>query len=365
MENLNRDLRNNYCVILAGGRGIRVWPWSRERKPKQFIDFFGSRRTQLQQTYDRFARFMPKENIFVNTDEAYVAIVKEQLPELDDFHIMAEPVHRNTAPSTAWATLRVLSLNADANLVVSPSDQAVLNEEAFRANILAGCDFVSSLNCVLTIGVRPTRPEPGYGYIQMGERLGGELYKVKAFTEKPQRAFATMFMQSGEFLWNTGLFIANARHFDSHFHRLFPNVYTRLHELQPESEAERNEVMSRHFSAFKNVSMDSGILEKRADVYVMRGDFGWADLGTWHGIYEAESRFEDDNVMIDCEAMMDNSHNNIVKVPRDRLAVISGLDGYIVAEYDNVLLICRKEDSSAQVRKFVTELKMRHGDQFI
>lgn len=358
--------QNNYCVILAGGKGRRLWPCSREQYPKQFIDFFGTGRTQLQQTYDRFAKIVPCENIFVITNEVYTHLVREQLPQLSADNLLAEPIHRNTAPSAAWATHRIVHLNPDANIVVAPSDQTVLDEEAFCRNINEGFSFVASHSCLLTMGVKPTRPEPGYGYIQLGEEMTANVYRVQSFTEKPEREFARMFVDSGEFYWNTGMFLANARYSLECFGKLLPQVLRNFDKEHPEFSVEaENAFVHENFPSYPNLSIDYGILEKSENVCVMKCNFGWADLGTWHSMYEAMSKGGGDNVIVDSNVMLDDAHNNVIKLPKDRLAVISGLDGYIVAEKDNVLLICKKEDSSACVRKLINEVQMKKGEDFI
>lgn len=357
---------NKYCVILAGGKGRRLWPCSREEYPKQFIDFFGTGRTQLQQTFDRVANVVPKDHIFINTNERYLHLVKEQLPEIQADNIMAEPIYRNTAPSVAWACHRILHLDPDAVLLVTPSDQAVQNEQAFFQNINEGLDFVRENNGLLTLGVKPTRPEPGYGYIQLGEPAVHDVFKVKSFTEKPEREFAKMFMESGEFYWNTGVFLSNIRFLWDSFTQLLPAVLRNLDVANPNwTISEENDFIKENFPSYPNLSIDYGILEKSENVYVMKGDFGWADLGTWHSIYEAMQKKEDDNVIIDSDVMMENAHRNVIKLPKGKLAVINGLDGYIVAEKDNVLLICKKEDSSSLVRKYVNEVQMQKGEKFI
>lgn len=356
----------DFCVILAGGKGRRLWPCSREEYPKQFIDFFGTGRTQLQQTYDRFARIIPRENIYINTNQDYAHLVREQLPELAPDHLMAEPIHRNTAPSVAWACHRVLRECSDANLIVSPSDMDVHNEEAFQENIREGLDFVSNNDGLLTMGVKPTRPEPGYGYVQIGEPMGDHLYRVKSFTEKPDRDFARMFIDSGEFYWNTGLFLSNARYLQKTFMELLPWVFRRLDSINPNSTVEEeDEFVRQNFPIYPNLSIDHSILERSEQVFVMKCDFGWADLGTWHSIYEAMQKSEGDNVVIDSDVLIEDCRNNVIKLPEGRLAVINGLDGYIVAEKDNVLLICKKEDSSALVRKYVNEVGLKKGAGFI
>jgi len=356
----------DFCVILAGGKGRRLWPCSREEYPKQFIDFFGTGRTQLQQTYDRFARIIPRENIYINTNQDYAHLVREQLPELAPDHLMAEPIHRNTAPSVAWACHRVLRECSDANLIVSPSDMDVHNEEAFQENIREGLDFVGHNDGLLTMGVKPTRPEPGYGYVQIGEQVSDHLYRVKSFTEKPDRDFARMFIASGEFYWNTGLFLSNARYLQKTFMELLPWVFRRLDSINPNSTVEEeDEFVRQNFPIYPNLSIDHSILERSEQVFVMKCDFGWADLGTWHSIYEAMQKSEGDNVVIDSDVLIEDCRNNVIKLPEGRLAVINGLDGYIVAEKDNVLLICKKEDSSALVRKYVNEVGLKKGAGFI
>jgi mannose-1-phosphate guanylyltransferase len=362
------DINNqNYCVILAGGMGRRLWPASRKNYPKQFIDFFGTGRTQLQTTYDRFVRVLPPQNIYICTCKEYLPLVKEQLPELPELNILVEPVHRNTAPSVAWANMRIRRLNPNANIIISPSDQVVLNEEKFLNSLETGLNYVTEHNVLLAMGVRPTRPEPGYGYIQLGEQsCKPDVFSVKSFTEKPEREFATMFMESGEFYWNTGIFISNTYHLTNTFEDIFPTVLRNLKVENPTySYEEELEYVAQNYPRYPNLSLDYAILEQGRSVFVMKCDFGWADMGTWHAIYECMSRTANDNVMLDTEVLLEDSKNNIIRLSKGKLGVISGLDGYIVAEEDNVLLICKKGDSSALVRKYVNEVQMKYGDDFI
>ena len=357
---------NNYCVILAGGKGRRLWPCSRSNYPKRFIDFFGVGRTQLQQTFDRMAKIVPADHIYINTNEEYVDLVKEQLPEVSADNILAEPIHRNTAPSMAWTNHRISMMNPNACIIATPSDQAIFNEEAFRKNVLEGLAFVAENNHFLTMGVKPTRPEPGYGYIQMGDVYSDNIYHVQSFTEKPERDFAKIFVESGEFYWNTGLFVSNVNYLRECFCKILPPVLRDYDKKYPEFSVEtENAYMKESFSSYPNISVDFGILEKPSNVCVMRCDFGWADLGTWHSIYEAMQKGEGDNVIVDSDVLMENCYNTVVKVPKGKLAVLNGLDGFIVAESDNVLLVCKKEDSSALVRKYVNEIQMKKGDEFV
>lgn len=257
-------------------------------------------------------------------------------------------------------------MNPDACVITTPSDQAIFNEEAFRENVLEGLAFVAENNHFLTMGVKPTRPEPGYGYIQMGDVCSDNIYHVQSFTEKPERDFAKVFVESGEFYWNTGLFLSNVSYLRECFCKILPPVLRDYDKKYPEFSVEtENAYMKESFSSYPNISVDFGILEKPSNVCVMRCDFGWADLGTWHSIYEAMQKGEDDNVIVDSDVLMENCSNTVVKVPKGKLAVLNGLDGFIVAESDNVLLVCKKEDSSALVRKYVNEIQMKKGDEFV
>ncbi|MCH4181564.1 MAG: NTP transferase domain-containing protein [Prevotella sp.] len=357
----------NYCVILAGGRGKRLWPCSREQQPKQFIDFFGTGKTQFQQTYDRISKFIEPSHIYVNTNEQYVGMVKNQLPDLPDDNLLAEPINRNTAPSVAWACCRISHINPQANLIIVPSDQTIINEEAFQKNVLDGLQFVSDRDCLLAMGVKPTRPEPGYGYIQIGDSSDhSNFYKVHTFIEKPDRSFAKMFMDSGEWYWNTGIFLANLHALQGSLAKLLPGVLQDLDRTDHNiTIPEENAYIKEHFSFYPNLAIDTGLLEKTDNVYVKKCDFGWADLGTWHSIYEFMQKGKKDNVVIDSDVMMEDCRDNIIKLPKGRMAVLNGLDGFIIAEKDNVLFICKKEDSSALIRKYVNVVQMKRGDQYI
>jgi mannose-1-phosphate guanylyltransferase len=359
--------KKNYCVILAGGKGRRLWPTSREEKPKQFIDFLGVGRTQLQTTFDRFSKVIPLENIFICTCREYLSLVKEQVPEIEECNILVEPVNRNTAPSVAWANMRIKRQDPDANIIITPSDQLVVDEASFMRCLETGLSYVAENDVLLAMGVKPTRPEPGYGYIQMGDlSCKPDVYKVKSFTEKPEREFAKLFMESGEFYWNTGVFMVNSRKLTQSFESIFPSVLRNLKFENPSySYEEELEYVAQNYPRYPNLSIDYAILEHSSSVYVMKCDFGWADLGTWHAVYEFMSNGDGDNVVVDSEVMLDDAHNNVIKLPKGRLGVINGLDGYIVAEEGNVLLICKKGDSSALVRKYVNEVLIKYGDDFV
>ena len=320
----------------------------------------------LQSTYDRIAGILPKENIFVCTCKEYEHLVHEQLPELADNRIMMEPVNRNTAPSVAWTGVCIHRECADARILVIPSDQFIINEEAYRQNIIDGLNFVSKNDIILTMGIKPTRPEPGYGYIQIGEpTLFCGINKVQSFTEKPERDFARVFMESGEFLWNTGMFLSNVTYLRDFFIDVIKDMpYRMANLLTMESEEARNQYVAEHYPAYPNLSMDKAALEMSDNVYVMQCDFGWADLGTWHSLYEFMSHGTDENIILDSEVMTEDCKGNIIKLPKGHVGVINGLEGYIVAEEGDVLLICKKSDSSSLIRKYVNEIGIRYGEKY-
>ena len=320
----------------------------------------------LQSTYDRIAGILPKENIFVCTCKEYEHLVHEQLPELADNRIMMEPVNRNTAPSVAWTGVCIHRECADARILVIPSDQFIINEEAYRQNIIDGLKFVSKNDIILTMGIKPTRPEPGYGYIQIGEpTLFSGINKVQSFTEKPERDFARVFMESGEFLWNTGMFLSNVTYLRDFFIDVIKDMpYRMANLLTMESEEARNQYVAEHYPAYPNLSMDKAALEMSDNVYVMQCDFGWADLGTWHSLYEFMSHGTDENIILDSEVMTEDCKGNIIKLPKGHVGVINGLEGYIVAEEGDVLLICKKSDSSSLIRKYVNEIGIRYGEKY-
>ena len=340
-----------YAIILAGGKGRRLWPVSRKNLPKQFIDFFGCGKTLLQQTYERMQKIMPKENILVVTHTAFEDILREQLPELLHDNLILEPINRNTAPATLMA-LRSGIIPDDGDVIIVPADQVVMNEDKFKDAIQNATDYIDCYDHVLTMGVKPTRPEPGYGYLQMGELVSPTpehpnptTHHVKSFTHKPERDFARMFMDSGEFLWNTGIYMAKANY-----------ITKQLTTIMGVDE-------DMDYSMSPNLSIDMAILEKMPEKVVMECSFGWADIGAWHGIYEAFCNADVDNVLVNKKSLLrtDNSTHNVISLPDGKLAVISGLSGYIIAEKDNVLLICQKEDSSAMVRKLLGKIETEEG----
>lgn len=350
---------------MGGGIGSRFWPFSRKSLPKQFLDFFGTGRSLLQQTFDRFNKIIPTENILVVTNEMYADLVKYQLPELETEQILLEPTRRNTAPCIAWASYHIRALNPNANIVVAPSDHLILKEDEFLTAIEKGLEFVSKYDRLLTLGIKPNRPETGYGYIQIAEKEGDNFYKVKTFTEKPEAELAKVFMESGEFYWNSGLFLWNVQSIIKAGEELLPELSEKLQAGKEiyGTPAEKDFINER-FSSCPNVSIDIGVMEKADNVYVSLGDFGWSDLGTWGSLYDLSPKDENNNVVLKGEALTYNSKNNILVLPKGKLAVVEGLEGYLVSESENVLLICKKDEEQT-IRKYVTDAQLKFGDDFI
>ncbi len=361
-------MNNNYCIILAGGVGRRLWPCSRKKLPKQFLDIFGVGRTLLQQTYDRFEKIIPKENIFISTYKDYVELVAEQLPEVTADHIMLEPVQLSTAPAVAWASFEVALTNPRANFIVSPVDQCILNEEAFAQDIRDGLAFAQSHNAILALGVQPTTPNTGYGYIQMGEACeGGKFWHVKSFTEKPDLQFAEMFVESGEFVWNTGLFIYSASTVMVHHNKLLPNISQKMtgHDFAGTDKEEKRKFFEEFYPASLRQSIDLVLLERCENVVVQKCHFGWADVGSWTQLHEMSHKDADGNTVAGgANVMFVGSANNYVRLPKGTMAAIQDLEGYLVVQDGDVLVICPNDDTS-RIRRLVAEAQMKLGNEAI
>ena len=358
-------MKDNYCVIMGGGIGSRFWPFSRESYPKQFLDFFGTGRSLLQMTFDRFSKIIPIENIYIVTNEQYASLVKEQLPELGKSQILLEPARRNTAPCIAYAAYHIKACNPNANIVVAPSDHLILKEDIFLKDVQKSLDFVKDNNALVTLGIKPSRPETGYGYIQSSDIMLGEFTKVKTFTEKPDLELAKVFMESGEFFWNSGLFVWNVNTILEAFSKFLPDISLRF-DLGKEkfNTAEERDFIAENFPYCLNISIDYGIMEKADNVYMLCVDFGWADLGTWGSLFDLAKKDEQNNALLKSEAIMYEINGNIVALDNPkRLTVIQGINDCIVAESGNVLLICKKEDEQ-RIKQFVADAQMKYGKEF-
>ena len=380
-----KENKNNYCVIMAGGIGSRFWPFSRADRPKQFLDFFGTGRSLLQMTVDRFRPIVPIENVFIVTNVAYKQMILEQVPDLAESQILCEPARRNTAPCIAYATAHIRALclkragltaatqdwsrpEMHANIVVAASDHLILEEEKFRQTILKTFEFVSKNNAICTLGMQPTRPETGYGYIQFvadksdkvkGERLkvkGDGIYPVKTFTEKPNLEMAKVFLESGDFLWNSGIFIWNLQTISEAFRYLLPEVADRFREGELLMGTDKEEdFIEQIFPKCPNISIDYGIMEKADNVYVMPSSFGWSDLGTWGSLYELSEKDEQKNVSLHSTAHFHEAEGNIVVLEPGKTAIVQGVNDMIIVEERGALLICKKEEEQ-RIKNWILEI---------
>ncbi len=354
---------------MAGGIGSRFWPMSKTSKPKQFLDILGIGKTLLQQTFERFLKFCPPENIYIVTSIDYKSLVLEQLKGISPQQVLLEPARRNTAPCIAYASYKIGQKNPDAKFIVAPSDHLILNIDDFHKEIENGLDFVSENNALLTLGIKPSRPETGYGYIQIQDKKTKSkienLKKVKTFTEKPNLDLAKVFFQSGEFYWNSGIFLWSYSSINEAFEKHLPEVSSLFKEGIPVYNTQKeSSFIQRTYSECRNISIDYGIMEKAENVFVLCSDFGWSDLGTWSSLYENSEKDENGNVVYGRDVFLYNSKNCIVNLPGKKAVVVNNLNGYIIVESDNMLLICKKEEEQS-IKQFVNDIKILKGESYV
>jgi mannose-1-phosphate guanylyltransferase len=357
--------KNLYVVLMAGGVGVRFWPYSRNAKPKQFLDVLGTGKTLLQSTYDRFAAICPKENIYVVTHQEHTHIVREQLPDIQASQILGEPMRKNTAACIAYASYRIKQQNNDAVIVVSPSDHLILKEDEFHEIILRAAEQAKDQDKLLTLGITPTRPETGYGYIQYlpDKKLAK---KVKTFTEKPELSMAKQFLDSGDFVWNSGIFVWGVQAIVQALQAHLSEMAEVFEECVPSfNTPEEADAIEKAYGQCKNISIDYGVMEKATNVFVCLGNFTWSDLGSWGSIHEISSKDELNNV-VKGKALVYDTRNSIIRASSpDKLIVVQGLNGYLVAEFGNVIIVCEK-DQEDQFRRFVNDVKaMQGGGEFL
>lgn len=356
---------HRYCVIMCGGIGSRFWPYSRTNRPKQFIDFLGTGRTLLQMSYDRVLPIVPKENVIVVTNAQYAPLVKEQLPDLQDDQILLEPARRNTAPCIAWAAWHIAARDPEASMIVTPSDHLITRERDFEESILKGFEFVENNDALLTLGITPVRPETGYGYIQIGDEAQPGIRKVKTFTEKPDLELAKVFLSTGEFFWNSGIFLWKASTIKDAFHQHASEIASKF-DLGTDvfNTPRENGFIEEQFPACVSISIDYAIMEKAPNVYVECVTFGWNDLGTWSALYDNSPKNKDHNVAQNCNVLAYNSTGNIFAVEGDKLIVVDGLKDYIIADAGDVLLVCPKSEEQ-RIKQMVNDAKMKYGEKYL
>ena len=360
-------MKNYYAVIMAGGIGSRFWPVSRTEMPKQFIDMLGTGKTLIQATYDRFRRLIPKENIFVATNESYAHLVEQQLPELSPRQLILEPIMRNTAPCIAYASHKIKQLNPDAVMVIAPADHLIMEPDVFVDDVKRGLECAAENDWLITLGIKPSRPDTGYGYIQYGQRTQVKGFKkVKTFTEKPNLELATTFLQSGDFLWNAGIFIWSAKAIIDAFQKYQTEMNEVFREGAEIYNSDREaKFISGAFVRCVNISIDFAIMEKADNVFVMPVDFGWSDLGTWSSVYELSEKDYLGNVSSSSEnVIVYDSSNCMVHAPAGKLVILKGLHNFIVVQSDDTLMICPK-DEEQEVKGIVADVKGKFGNKFI
>ncbi len=360
-------MQKNYAAIMAGGIGSRFWPASRIQKPKQFLDILGTGETLLQSTFRRFLSICDLDKIYILTNEDYIDLVKEQLPELNPENILAEPARKNTAPCIAYASYKIQQLDPNANIIVAPSDHIILKEEEFVRITNRAFNFVSQNDALCTLGILPTRPDTGYGYIQYHEDISdNEVFKVKTFTEKPNKETAEQFIESGDFLWNAGIFIWNVKNIISAFENHLHEVSDAFNDVLKYFNSDKETLaIEKAFAECPNISIDFGIMEKAENVYVLPADLGWSDLGTWASLYAEKEKDYLQNAVSGKQVILYDSYNNIINVPDNKLVVIEGLENFIIVDSPDVLLICNK-DNEQKIKEFTHDIKNnKGGDKFL
>lgn len=357
---------NHYVAIMAGGIGSRFWPMSRTSYPKQFLDILNTGRTLIQSTHDRFKKFVPVENIYVVTSEEYVEIVRDQLPEIPAKNIVAEPSRKNTAPCIAYISYKLQQLNEKGTLICAPADHIILDDTAFTKVCLEAMSFVKAHKALITLGIKPSHPNTGYGYIQFEQQPASDnVYKVKTFTEKPNADLAKTFVSSGEFLWNAGIFVWQVNNIVAAFEKHLPELAEIFAAEKTLFNTEKEKAaIEKIYPLCTNVSIDYAIMEKADNVYIIPSSFGWSDLGTWNSAHENMEKDYLGNAVSGSEVMVIDATHNMVHVPNNKLVLLQGLNDYIIVDTEDVLMICKKEKEQ-EIKQYVAEIKRNKGDKYL
>jgi mannose-1-phosphate guanylyltransferase len=358
--------KHTYVAIMAGGIGSRFWPMSRTGYPKQFLDILNQGRTLIQSTFDRFAQFIPVENIYVVTSQQYEHIVAEQLPDIKHENILCEPSRKNTAPCVAYICYKLYQQDPKSNIICAPADHIVTDTMAFTKVSLEALDFTAKHNALLTLGIKPTSPNTGYGYIQYEEHaVTDNVYKVKTFTEKPDLELAKTFISSGDFLWNAGIFVWQSKTIIHAFEKYSPEIHDIFYaEKEDLNNANEKAAIERIYPQCVNISIDYGIIEKADNVYVIPSSFGWSDLGTWGSAYDNLDKDYLDNAVAGNNVMIFDASKNVVHVNNEKLVLLQGMEDFIIVDTKDVLLICRKEKEQ-DIKQYLTEVKRNKGELFL
>jgi mannose-1-phosphate guanylyltransferase len=358
--------KHHYVAIMAGGIGSRFWPKSRAHHPKQFLDILNTGKTLIQWTFERFAGFVPKENIFVVTSQEYTKTVKEQLPDIKEENILAEPSRKNTAPCIAYMAFKLLQQDPHASLIVAPSDHLILDVTAFTKVSMEALRFVEKHNALITLGIKPTHPNTGYGYIQYEQHaVSDNVYKVKTFTEKPNLELAKTFITSGDFLWNAGIFVWQVKNIIAAFEKYLPEMYEVFAaEKESFNTSKEQASIEKIYPQCTNISIDFGIMEKADNVYIIPSSFGWSDLGTWNSAYDNLEKDYLGNAVAGNNVIVIDATNCMVHAPNNKLVLLQGADNFIIVDTEDVLLISKK-NKEQEIKDYVAEVKRKKGEKFL
>jgi mannose-1-phosphate guanylyltransferase len=356
---------NNYVAIMAGGVGSRFWPSSRTAKPKQFLDILGVGKTLLQLTYERALRSVPKENIFIVTNAQYRDLVKEQLPNITDNQILGEPSRNNTAPCLAYTALKLRALNPKANFVVASSDHIILKEDEYVKNIALALEFVAQNDALVTLGITPTYPSTGYGYINFAKRDTNNdgLFKVKAFKEKPNLDTAKGFIADGNYVWNAGIFVWSAQSLIKAFGKYTPDILAILNS-DTYNTIDEQAFIDKNYSNTRDISIDYAIMESADNVYTIPSDIGWSDLGTWGSLHHESEKDDNGNVLQGDHIMDYDLKNCLVRVPKEKLVVLRGLEDYIIVDEGDILMIVPKAQEQ-EIKQITKDVGTKKGENYI
>ncbi|MDR3245060.1 MAG: mannose-1-phosphate guanylyltransferase [Prevotellaceae bacterium] len=361
---------NDYCIIMAGGIGSRFWPLSRTKKPKQFLDILGVGKTFIRQTYERFARIIPAQNFLVVTGVDYKELVFSEIPELDENQVLCEPMRRNTAPCIAYATYKLLKKNPEARIIVTPSDHVIFNETKFLEVMLNGLAYADKNDALVTVGLKPTRPETGYGYIQIEKTdapgCKDAVCKVRTFTEKPNTETAKLFLESGEFYWNSGIFIWSLDSIKNALATYLPDIAEVFAKgIEHYDTASEENFIFNAYSQCYNISIDYGVMEKAENVFVFAADFGWSDVGTWNSLYLQLDKSEEGNAVKNAKTYLTDVSNSMINTSNpDKLVVVKGLDNYLIVDTADVLMICPRDNEEC-IKQIISDVLADKGVDFI
>lgn len=358
--------KHHYVAIMAGGIGSRFWPMSRSNYPKQFLDILNTGQTLIQQTFLRYKKMVPVENIFIVTSREYTDVVKKQLPDLPEENILAEPSRKNTAPCIAYIAFKLYKKDPKAVMMAAPADNLIENTDHFIETANKALDFVDHVNALVTIGIKPASPNTGYGYIQHDTpEVAPGVYKVKTFTEKPNLELAKTFLASGDFLWNAGIFTWKVKNILSAFEKYLPEMYEVFAaEKDKFNTPEETAAIESIYPQCTNISIDFGIMESAGNVYVIPASFSWSDLGTWNSAWENMKKDPSQNAVAGNHVMIVDAKNCMVHVPHNKLVLLQGLEDYIVVDTKDVLMICKKEKEQ-EIKEYVSEIKRNKGEKYL